>query len=166
MEWRKVDDETLIREFGPPLFVPIGRSLGKWRIHGIGRDPSAARTIHAGAPSLTGSIDVDTSTPRNKPAPLGWAVSNVISRAVPPDVTLPFTITADERVVDLAVDGRLVAFQVIEAGDYWQASAIISGRLVEVTAAGLEPEQIELHQVSDFLELTPERLPHPRPDPR
>jgi hypothetical protein len=161
MEWRQVDDETLIHEFGPPLFVPIGLAGAAWSITGIARGPTAAHTIHVRTSALPSAIQVDTSIPRRTPS-LGFVVSNVIHRAIPPDVTLPFTITVAERRVDLAVDGQLVPFQVVEAADSWWASATIGGRLVEISASALAPEEIELRQVSDLTELTSERLPQHR----
>lgn len=107
---------TAAEEFGLPVFGLRGPNAADGVVNGHGGKPCTRMTLLYQTPDWR--VEVTTAA-----APLGGTnnlVRNVLLRATPQKVRLPWSVRLDERLVMIPVDDTPTQFRVVEAstGDW------------------------------------------------
>jgi hypothetical protein len=149
----------MILTMGPPLFVPTGRRLSKWRIGGWGRtgDSDAPTMAEVSAQNfrLRRTLSIETivvSEPRD------WVmILRVLTASVHADVVLPFSVTVTEEECVIQVGRGDMTLRRFVAGEAWIGVGSAAGREVRVLACGVRCDEIALAQVDDLTALPESR---------
>jgi hypothetical protein len=87
-------------------------------------------------------VDIEARLPRAE-------MSNILQASLPPDVSLPFTVTVTERHVKPA-EGRLISFHVLEPAGAWRATAKVEARRLTAAGHGGLPDDLAFASVTEI----------------
>ena len=137
---------TAAEEFGVPVFGLRRPNATEGVVNGHGGKPCTQITLLYRTPDWR--LEVTTAA-----TPLGGTdslVRNVLVRAIPQKVHLPWSVTLDERLVMIPVDDTPTQFRVVEAstGDWMAAGGMKKRHLLLTGTAGLDSEQLVLGPVA------------------
>lgn len=137
---------TAAEEFGAPVFGLRGPDAASGVVNGHGGKPCTQMTLLYRTPDWR--VEVTTAA-----APLGGIdnlVRNVLMRAIPQKVHLPWSVSLDERLAMIPVDDIPTQFRIVEAntGDWMAAGGMKKRHLSLTGTAGVGIEQLALGPVA------------------
>ena len=101
----------------------------------------------------TGRLEVRTSLTAQHPSTHS-IICSVLVRSVPPDATVPHTVTVSERSTSVRIGGKSVDVRVFESAMTWIGVIAIDGRWIELEAAAqIQPEDVTLRRIDDLAQL-------------
>lgn len=138
--------QAAAEEFGSPVFGLSGPHATEGVFNGHGGQPCTQVTLLYRL--AAGRIEVTTGA-----RPLGgtWnLVHNLLARAVPDEVRLPWSVSIDERMVMLPVGATPTKFRVIEAstGDSMAAGGTAERHLLLAGSMGTAVDDLRLGPVA------------------